>query len=75
AFQKSIRTLTGEEPEFFVQWAGMTDGRFYRQHGMDTVGMGPRGEGAHGANESIAIDDLVKQAKIYALTIADLLQV
>lgn len=75
AFQKSLRTLTGDEPEFFVQWAGMTDGRFYRQHGMDTVGMGPRGEGAHGANESIAIDDLVKQARIYALTIADLLKV
>lgn len=75
AFQQSIRTLTGEEPEFFVQWAGMTDGRFYRQHGMDTVGMGPRGEGAHGANESILIDDLVKQARIYALTIANLLKV
>lgn len=75
AFQQSIRTLTGEEPEFFVQWAGMTDGRFYRQHGMDTVGMGPRGEGAHGANESILIDDLVKQARIYALTIANLLSV
>ena len=75
AFQQSIRTLTGKEPEFFVQWAGMTDGRFYRQHGMDTVGMGPRGEGAHGANESILIDDLVKQAIIYALTIANLLKV
>jgi acetylornithine deacetylase/succinyl-diaminopimelate desuccinylase family protein len=75
AFQESVRTLTGEEPEFFVQWAGMTDGRFYRQHGMDTVGMGPRGEGAHGANESILIDDLVKQGRIYALTIANLLKV
>lgn len=75
AFQKAVRVLTGEEPEYFVQWAGMTDGRFYRQHNMDTVGMGPRGEGAHGANESINIDDLVKQAKIYSLTIADLLGV
>lgn len=75
AFQKAVRDLTGQEPEYFVQWAGMTDGRFYRQHGMDTVGMGPRGEGAHGANESIKVDDLVKQAKIYALTIADLMKV
>lgn len=75
AFQKSVEELTGEEPAFFVQWAGMTDGRFYRQHGMDTVGMGPRGENAHGANESIAVDDLVKQARIYALTISDLLGV
>jgi acetylornithine deacetylase/succinyl-diaminopimelate desuccinylase family protein len=73
AFQESVRRVTGQEPEFFVQWAGMTDGRFYRQHGIDTVGMGPRGEGAHGANESIAIDDLVLEGKIYAETIARLL--
>ncbi len=73
AFQESVRRVTGKEPEFFVQWAGMTDGRFYRQHNIDTVGMGPRGEGAHGANESIAIDDLVMEGKIYAETIARLL--
>jgi acetylornithine deacetylase/succinyl-diaminopimelate desuccinylase family protein len=75
AFQDAVRAVTGEEPEFFVQWAGMTDGRFYRQHGIDTVGMGPRGEGAHGANESIAIADLVREGEIYAQTIATLLKV
>ncbi|HWV36310.1 MAG TPA: M20 family metallopeptidase [Thermomicrobiales bacterium] len=75
AFQESVRVVTGNEPEYFVQWAGMTDGRFYRQHNIDTVGMGPRGEGAHGANESIAIDDLVLEGRIYAQTIATLLQV
>ena len=74
AFQESVRAVTGNEPEYFVQWAGMTDGRFYRQHNIDTVGMGPRGEGAHGANESIAIDDLVLEGRIYAQTIATLLQ-
>jgi acetylornithine deacetylase/succinyl-diaminopimelate desuccinylase len=74
AFQESIRRVQGKEPEFFVQWAGVTDGRFYRQHGIDTVGMGPRGEGAHGANESIAVDDLVTQGRIYADTIARLLK-
>ena len=73
AFQESVRRVTGKEPEFFVQWAGMTDGRFYRQHDIDTVGMGPRGEGAHGANESIGIDDLVLEGKIYAETISRLL--
>jgi acetylornithine deacetylase/succinyl-diaminopimelate desuccinylase family protein len=74
AFQESVRRVLGKEPEFFVQWAGMTDGRFYRQHNIDTVGMGPRGEGAHGANESIAVDDLVLQGKIYADSIAGLLK-
>lgn len=73
AFQESVRRVMGKEPEFFVQWAGMTDGRFYRQHDIDTVGMGPRGEGAHGANESIAIDDLELEGKIYSETIARLL--
>lgn len=75
AFQQSVRVVTGKEPEFFVQWAGMTDGRFYRQHGIDTVGMGPSGQGAHGANESILIDDLVKEGRIYAQTIATLLNI
>ena len=75
AFQDAVRVVTGKEPEYFVQWAGMTDGRFYRQHGIDTVGLGPRGEGAHGANESILIDDLVSEGKLYAQTIATLLQV
>lgn len=74
AFQESVRAVTGKEPEFFVQWAGMTDGRFYRQHDIDTVGMGPRGENAHGANESIAVADLVLEGRIYAQTIATLLK-
>lgn len=61
------------EPAFFVQWAGATDGRYYRQMGIETVGLGPGGENAHGANEAVFIDDLVMQAKIYALTIERLL--
>jgi acetylornithine deacetylase/succinyl-diaminopimelate desuccinylase-like protein len=56
-----------------VQWAGVTDGRYYRQMGIDTVGLGPGGENAHGANEAVYIDDLVAQARIYALTIERLL--
>ncbi len=73
AFQKSVKAVTGNDPEFFVQWAGATDGRFYRLAGIDTVGMGPSGEGAHGANECVNIDDLYTQGKIYAQTISDLL--
>ncbi len=73
AVQKSVRTVTGQEPEYFVAWAGATDGRFYRQAGIDTVGYGPGGENAHGANEAVKIDDLVTQAKVYAATITRLL--
>ncbi|HET7094075.1 MAG TPA: ArgE/DapE family deacylase, partial [Thermomicrobiales bacterium] len=59
ALQASVRDVTGQEPEYFVAWAGATDGRFYRLAGIDTVGYGPGGENAHGANEAVFIDDLV----------------
>jgi acetylornithine deacetylase/succinyl-diaminopimelate desuccinylase-like protein len=47
--------------------------RFYRQRGIDTVGLGPGGENAHGANEAVYVPDLIIQAKIYAETIGALL--
>lgn len=74
AFQSALKLL-GDVPEFFVEWAGITDARLYRQIGIDTVIMGPAGCNEHGANESILVDDLVKQARIYATTIGDLLGV
>ncbi len=70
---ESAQGVTGHEPEYFVAWAGATDGRFYRQAGIDTVGYGPGGENAHGANEAVKIDDLVTQARVYAATITRLL--
>jgi succinyl-diaminopimelate desuccinylase len=66
--------VQSKEPEYFVQWAGATDGRYYRQIGIDTVGFGPGGENAHGANEAVYVNDLVVQARVYAETIADLLK-
>jgi acetylornithine deacetylase/succinyl-diaminopimelate desuccinylase family protein len=69
AVQASIRAVTGQEPEYFVAWAGATDGRYYRQAGIDTVGYGPGGENAHGANEAVLIDDLVTQARVYVETV------
>ena len=73
AVQAGVRRVTGREPEWFVAWAGATDGRFYRQAGIDTVGYGPGGENAHGANEAVYVADLVTQAKVYAETITRLL--
>jgi len=73
AVQQAVRDEMGVEPEFFVAWAGATDGRFYRQVGVDTVGFGPGGENAHGANEAGYIDDLVAEANVYAATIERLL--
>src|SRR6478752_2014746 len=73
AVQQAVRDELGIEPEFFVAWAGATDGRFYRQAGIDTVGFGPGGENAHGANEAGYIDDLVAEANVYAATVEKLL--
>jgi acetylornithine deacetylase/succinyl-diaminopimelate desuccinylase family protein len=73
SLQESIRQVTGAEPEYFVAWAGATDGRFYRQAGVETVGYGPGGMNAHGANEAVYIDDLVTQAKVYVETVVRLL--
>ena len=71
--QESIRAVTGQEPAYYVAWAGATDGRFYRAAGIDTVGYGPGGERAHGANECVYVDDLVTQARVYVETITRLL--
>ena len=71
--QESAREVTGVPPEYFVAWAGATDGRFYRQAGIDTVGYGPGGQNAHGANEAVFVDDLVTQARVYAAAITRLL--
>ncbi|HEU0115986.1 MAG TPA: M20 family metallopeptidase [Thermomicrobiales bacterium] len=73
ALQASVREAAGQEPEYFVAWAGATDGRFYRLAGIDTAGYGPGGENAHGANEAVFIDDLVVQAQVWAATISRLL--
>ncbi|MFM9105509.1 MAG: M20 family metallopeptidase [Chloroflexota bacterium] len=73
AVQDGVRAVTGSEPNYFVAWAGATDGRFYRLAGIDTVGYGPGGENAHGANEAVYVDDLVTQARVYATAIEHLL--
>ncbi len=73
ALKAAATTVTGTEPSYFVANAGATDGRFYRQAGIDTVGFGPGGERAHGANECVYIDDLVTQARVYVETASRLL--
>ena len=73
AVQESVREVLGREPEYFATWAGATDGRLYRFAGIDTVGFGPSGEAAHGANEAVFVDDLVTQAQVYETTIRRLL--
>ena len=65
AFFSAVPKALGVKPELFVEWAGSTDGRLYREAGMETIGFGPIGSGAHGADEFVLIDSLVKEAKVY----------
>lgn len=73
ALQDAVEAVRGQEPEFFKTWAGATDGRLYRFAGIDTVGFGPHGEAAHGANEAVFVDDLVTEAQVYITTVRNLL--
>jgi acetylornithine deacetylase/succinyl-diaminopimelate desuccinylase-like protein len=65
AFFRAVPAALGREPELFVEWAGGTDGRFYRYAGIQTIGFGPRGEHAHGPDEFVYVDSLVSQARVY----------
>lgn len=72
AFFEAVPKAMGSEPELFVEWAGGTDGRFYRYSGIQTVGFGPRGEHAHGPDEFVYVDSLMSQAKVYLALVLEL---
>jgi acetylornithine deacetylase/succinyl-diaminopimelate desuccinylase-like protein len=65
AFMKAVPAALKREPELYVTWAGSTDGRLYRQAGIQTIGFGPIGKYAHGADEFVYIDSLVKMTKVW----------
>lgn len=72
ALMKAVTKALGREPELFVEWAGSTDGRLYRQAGIQTIGFGPRGEGSHGPDESIPINSLMEEARVYLTLVLQL---
>ena len=72
AFHNAVRKALSREPELFVEWAGGTDGAYYRKAGIETIGFGPHGEHAHGPNEFVYVDTLVDQAKVYLSLINEL---
>jgi len=72
AFMKAVKTALDTEPELYVTWAGSTYGPLYRQAGMQTIGFGPIGNGAHGPDEFVYIDSLVKMAKVWVAVVHEL---
>jgi succinyl-diaminopimelate desuccinylase len=65
AFMKAVPKGLNIDPELYVTWAGSTDGRLYREAGMQTIGFGPIGLYAHGADEFVYVDSLVKMTKVW----------
>ncbi|MBT3269548.1 ArgE/DapE family deacylase [Candidatus Poribacteria bacterium] len=65
AFGGAVRSVRRSPVRYNVT-TGFTDLHFLVQGGKPGVGYGPRGQGAHGANERVRIADLVQTAKIYA---------
>jgi succinyl-diaminopimelate desuccinylase len=72
AFMKSVTNALDREPKLYVEWAGSTDGRLYRQAGIQTIGYGPQGEGAHGPDESVPISSLIEEARVYLALVLEL---
>jgi len=72
AFMAAVKKALNVEPELYVTWAGSTDGRLYRQAGIQTIGFGPKGKGAHGPDEFVYIDSLVKTAKVWVAVVREL---
>ncbi len=57
--------VTGREAEIFVDWAGATDARLFRDLGIPTVVLGGAGSGFHGADEHVRVDSLLTLARAY----------
>ena len=72
AFRNAVKLGIDTEPELYVTWAGSTDGRLYRQAGIQTIGFGPIGFGAHGPDEFVFIDSLVKAARTWVAVVHEL---
>ncbi|MEM3526476.1 MAG: ArgE/DapE family deacylase [Candidatus Jordarchaeaceae archaeon] len=70
---KTVSEVTGNQPKL-IGIGGATVAKHCILHGIPTAVFGPGDpKEAHAANESISIDELLTAAKIYALTILDLL--
>jgi acetylornithine deacetylase/succinyl-diaminopimelate desuccinylase-like protein len=72
AFMKAVPSALDRDPDLYVEWAGSTDGRLYRQIGIQTIGFGPIGSGAHGPDEFVYVDSLEKTARVWLALIHEL---
>ena len=68
--KKTVDRVLSRESRFKV-WTFATDGCFFANQGIPTVGFGPGEERfAHSSADNISIEDLVASAKVYAVLAA-----
>jgi acetylornithine deacetylase/succinyl-diaminopimelate desuccinylase-like protein len=72
--RRALHAVTGRAPELFVDWAGATDARLFRELGIPTVVLGAAGSGFHGPDEYARVDSLVALARAYLAVAADVLR-
>lgn len=72
--KRTVDRVLGRESRFKV-WTFATDGCFFANQGIPTVGFGPGEERfAHSSEDNIRIEDLVASAKVYAALAASYCQ-
>nr|WP_306792784.1 M20 family metallopeptidase [Collinsella urealyticum] len=75
SLKRNIEAVWGEECLPAYQWAS-SDAAHYRKLGCPTIQFGPANNaGIHGYNEDVDVEDVVRAAEIYMLTLCDLLGV
>jgi acetylornithine deacetylase/succinyl-diaminopimelate desuccinylase-like protein len=67
-FDKTFEKFYGM-PSIHFFAPGSTDGTHLRKYGLNTYVFGPgNGQTAHGENESVEIDDIIKATKVYLIS-------
>lgn len=71
--QKAAERVIGYTPKPMGGSHSSDHGWFVRRHGKPFASYGIGGEGLHGANERIKVDDVIATTKVYALSMINIL--
>jgi putative selenium metabolism hydrolase len=72
--RNAVTRVLGREAKFKV-WNFATDGSYFTERGIPTVGFGPSEERfAHSRDDNVSIEHLVESAKVYAVLAAEFCQ-
>jgi len=73
--QKAAERVIGYTPKPVGGSHSSDHGWFVKRHGKPFASYGIGGEGIHGANERIKVEDVIKTTKVYALSMINVLRV